>query len=91
MTLFSIHDARHGIALQKISLLNKIIELASLSDKFGWCVKFRDGSAIQDDYAIGINDSVNSVRNSNDSAILEDATTECLLKESISFDIDRGL
>jgi hypothetical protein len=91
MTLFCLHDARHGIAIQEICLLDKIVEFAPLPDKFGWSIKFRYRTTIQNHYAIGVNDGVDSVCNSDDSAILEDAAAQCLLEKGIGFDINGGL
>lgn len=74
MTLsFLSQHACYSITVQEICLFDEVIELATPPEKLGWSIEFCDGTPIQDHNAVRVNDGIDSVSDSDDSAILEDA------------------
>ena len=71
--LFLSQHACYSIAVQEIRLFDEVIEFATLPEKLGWGIVFCDGTPIQDYNAVRVNDGVDSMGDSNDGAILEDA------------------
>lgn len=79
------------IAVQQIGFLSELIEFAASLDQLRRRVKLRHAALVQDHDSIGIDDGVDAVRNRNDSAILEGATTQCALEECVCLHIHSGL
>lgn len=79
------------VAFQQASFLGEFVEFAALLDQLCRGVKLRHLTLVEDDDTIGIDDSVDAVRNRNDSAALENVAAQGALEQRVSLHIDRGL
>ena len=65
--------------------------MSLLSDQLRRRIKLHDLATVKHDNAVAVEDSIDPVRDGDDCAMLEDATSEHLLKESVGFNVDGGL
>lgn len=75
------------LAFQQSRLLNQLVKHAAPANQFCRRVELGHRSAVQNNDAIRIQDSVDSMRYRDDGAIFEHATAQRALNERIRFDI----
>jgi hypothetical protein len=86
-----MHSNCVPVTVKQPSLLDKVVEFPTLLDQDRRGIELRNAALIQDDDAVRVNDRVDTVRDRDNRAVLEDATTQGALKQSIRFDIDGRL
>lgn len=86
-----MHSDCVPVTVKQPSLLDKVVEFPALLDQNRGGIELRNAALVQDDDAVRVNDRVDTVRDRDNRAVLEDATTQGALKQSIRFDVDGGL
>lgn len=92
--LFPPRCAEHGgdsLTIQETRLSDELMKLAAAPDKLGWGIEFSDGTAIENDDPVRVNDGVNTMRNGDDRSVFENVAAQGALKQYVCLDINGRL